>query len=182
MENGFRSISSNGRVISKPSDLEGFKIRVMENEVHTTTFQRLGAIPVAMASGEAYTGLQQGTVNAAENAICAVYSNRYYEVAKELSLTEHFYSAVPLLMSKQIFDSLSPEDQKIFRESAKEAIAYQRSEIPKMEEELMKEMLATGMKVHKVDPQPFRDIFLTVYPDFEHIIPKELVQKVLATK
>lgn len=182
MENGFRSITSNGKVIQKPEDLQGVKIRVMENEVHTTAFQKLGAIPVPMASGEVFTGLQQGTINAAENSINGIHSNRYYEVAKELSLTQHFYGAVVLIMSKKLFDSLAPEQQKIFREAAKEACDFQRLEVPKLEQVVMKEMLATGVKVHTVDPAPFQKIFLTVYPEFEKTIPQDLVKKALETK
>lgn len=182
MENGFRSVSSNGKVIEKPADLEGVKVRVMENEVHMTAFQRLGAIPVPMASGEVYTGLQQGTIQAAENSICATHSNRYYEVAKELSLTQHFYGAVPLIMSKQRFDSLTPEHRQILRDAAREACKYQRGEIPRMEKELMAVMIADGVKVHQVDPTPFQKIFLEVYPEFEKTIPQDLVKKALETQ
>ena len=97
MDNGFRNIASNGKAITKPADLQGVKIRVMENEVHTTAFQKLGAIPVPMASGEVYTGLQQRTIDAAENSICSIYTIKYQEIAKEISLTRHFAGAAPLI-------------------------------------------------------------------------------------
>ena len=122
-ENGFRNIFST-KEIRTPSDLQGTKIRIMENEIQTTTFSELGAIVTNMASGEVYTGLQQGTIDAAENAICAYYSSAYYEVCKELSLTEHFYGATALLMSSAVYDSLTEEQQNILTEAAKEACEF----------------------------------------------------------
>lgn len=120
MENGFRNVFST-KPITKPADLKGVKIRIMENQIQTATFSALNAIVTNMASGEVYTGLQQGTIDAAENAICAYYSSAYYEVCKELSLTEHFYGATALLMSKKVFASLTEEQQTILKEAAAEA-------------------------------------------------------------
>ena len=132
MENGFRNVFST-KPITKPADLKGVKIRIMENQIQTATFSALNAIVTNMASGEVYTGLQQGTIDAAENAICAYYSSAYYEVCKELSLTEHFYGATALLMSKKVFASLTEEQQTILKEAAAEARDLQRADVAERE-------------------------------------------------
>ena len=179
MENGFRNIFSTVP-IQTPSDLEGVKIRIMENEIQTATFSDLGAIVTNMASGEVYTGLQQGTIDAAENAICAYYSSAYYEVCKELSLTEHFYGATALLMSKSVYDSLTAEQQEILMEAAAEARDLQRADVAEREAAYLQELQDEhGVTVHdNIDKEAFRAITDQVYPEFYDIIPEDLINSI----
>ena len=179
MENGFRNIFSTVP-IQTPSDLEGVKIRIMENEIQTATFSDLGAIVTNMASGEVYTGLQQGTIDAAENAICAYYSSAYYEVCKELSLTEHFYGATALLMSKSVYDSLTAEQQEILMEAAAEARDLQRADVAEREAAYLQELQDEhGVHVNdNIDKEAFRAITDQVYPEFYDIIPEDLINSI----
>ncbi|MFT6349822.1 MAG: TRAP-type C4-dicarboxylate transport system substrate-binding protein [Psychromonas sp.] len=78
------------------SDLEGLKIRTMENEVHMSAFQDLGAAPTPMS----FTALQQGTVDGQENSIPVITTSKLYEVQDYLTLTGHVYSSAVILMSK----------------------------------------------------------------------------------
>ena len=172
MENGFRNVFST-KPITKPADLKGVKIRIMENQI-------LNAIVTNMASGEVYTGLQQGTIDAAENAICAYYSSAYYEVCKELSLTEHFYGATALLMSKKVFASLTEEQQTILKEAAAEARDLQRADVAERETRYLDELQAEdGVTVHEdVDKDAFRAITDEIYPKFYDTIPQDLVESI----
>ena len=175
MENGFRNVFS-----TKPADLKGVKIRIMENQIQTATFSALNAIVTNMASGEVYTGLQQGTIDAAENAICAYYSSAYYEVCKELSLTEHFYGATALLMSKKVFASLTEEQQTILKEAAAEARDLQRADVAEREPRYLDELQAEdGVTVHEdVDKDAFRAITDEIYPKFYDTIPQDLIESI----
>ena len=179
MENGFRNVFST-KPITKPADLKGVKIRIMENQIQTATFSALNAIVTNMASGEVYTGLQQGTIDAAENAICAYYSSAYYEVCKELSLTEHFYGATALLMSKKVFASLTEEQQTILKEAAAEARDLQRADVAERETRYLDELQAEdGVTVHEdVDKDAFRAITDEIYPKFYDTVPQDLIESI----
>lgn len=179
MENGFRNIFST-KEIQTPSDLQGTKIRIMENEIQTATFSELGAIVTNMASGEVYTGLQQGTIDAAENAICAYYSSAYYEVCKELSLTEHFYGATALLMSGAVYDSLTEEQQNILKEAAAEARDLQRADVADRESKYLTELQEEdGVIVHAdIDKAAFKSITDKIYPQFYDIVPEDLIESI----
>ena len=174
MENGFRNVFST-KPITKPADLKGVKIRIMENQIQTATFSALNAIVTNMASGEVYTGLQQGTIDAAEN-----YSSAYYEVCKELSLTEHFYGATALLMSKKVFASLTEEQQTILKEAAAEARDLQRADVAERETRYLDELQAEdGVTVHEdVDKDAFRAITDEIYPKFYDTIPQDLIESI----
>ena len=76
MDVGFRNVFS-VRPVENVDDFEGLKIRTMENDIHIAAFNALGAIATPMASGDVFTGLQQGTIDAAENAIANLIANRY---------------------------------------------------------------------------------------------------------
>ena len=99
MENGFRYITNSKRPIHTPKDLNGIKIRTMENPIHMETFRLLGASPTPMAFNELYTALQQKTVDGQENPVFLTYSSKFYEVQKYLSLTGHIYAAAPFVMN-----------------------------------------------------------------------------------
>jgi tripartite ATP-independent transporter DctP family solute receptor len=178
-ENGFRHLFTREVPVSKPKDLEGLKIRLMENVVHTTSYKVLGAIPVPMAWGELYTALQQGTVDGAENSIPVVYTSKFYEVCNNLTLTGHFYGIAPLLMSKATYDNLPEEYQKIIKDAAVEARDYQRNVTKQMEEDYIKKLKEVGMNIIKVDRSEFREKCKDVYTMFTDKIPEELINKVV---
>ena len=120
-ENGFRHVSNNKKVIAHPGDLAGVKIRTMENPIHQATFKLLGATPTPMAWGEVFIALQQGTIDGQENPLIIFSTVKIYEVQKHLSLTGHFYSPSPFLMSKQVFDSFDKDIQDAILRAEKEA-------------------------------------------------------------
>ena len=90
---------------------KGLQIRTMENPIHMAAFQVMGADPTPMAFGELFTALQQGTIDAQENPLSVITSSRFNEVQDYLSMTEHVYSAAPLMVSKAAYDAL-PDDLK----------------------------------------------------------------------
>lgn len=166
-ENGFRNITNSKRPITKPEDLAGLKIRVMENPVPIATFNEVGANAVAMAWGEVFTALQQGTIDAQENPMSVIYLQRLYEVQDYLSLTEHFYAPALFLMSQQVFDKLSPEDQKIILDAAAETTEFERQEAKRQAEEYVSKCEEEGMKINEVDKSLFVEAMAPVYEKFE---------------
>lgn len=156
-EVGFRSMTNSKHPINKPEDVKGLKIRTNQNPMYVKAFQLLGANPVPMPLSELYTALETKAVDAQEHPIGIVWSAKLYEVQKYLSLTNHGYTPLIVVMNKAKFDSLSPELQKAVVEAAQEAGKYQRELNAKKEADILEKMKKAGVEVvEKVDVQPFK--------------------------
>lgn len=127
-ENGFRNITAN-KEINTPQDLAGLKIRVMTNEPLRAMFTNAGAVVTNVSFSELYQALQLGTCEAEENPFANIRDKKFYEVQSYMCVTMHSHTAEPLVMSKELFDSLSAEDQAMFQEAGLEASkwAYQHA-------------------------------------------------------
>ena len=177
---GFRSIFSAKGIYKTPADLSGTNIRVMETPVHIAVFNALGANARAMAFSELYTALQQGNVDAGENDADAFYKVNFHEVCKYYTLTNHVYTAIPLSISEEFWQSLSPELQRVVKESAAEARDYERGVAERMNQEALGKLREAGVTIETVDPGPFARIARGVYPQFEAEIGKDLLQRAMA--
>jgi len=182
-ENGFRHVFNNKREAKTPEDFTGIKIRTMENPVFLSGFTSMGAIPLPMAWSEVFTALQQKTIDAMENNFLNTYQAKMHEVAPYCTLTYHCYSAATLVISKIVWDKLSPEDQKIMRDAAKEVTAYERKLVTDLDEECKQKMIAEGVKLVEVDldlwrkaVQPTWDKFGVEYADFLKKVEAKLAQ------
>ncbi len=162
-ENGFRNITNSKVPVEKPADMNGLKIRVMEDDVFILTMKALGASPLPMAFGELYTALEQKTVDAQENPLAVIYSSRFFEVQKYLAMTGHFYSPAVLLISEITWQSLSPEQQKIIAEAAAQARDYERELSLKADQELEAACAKEGMVITRPDKAPFAEAVAAVY-------------------
>ena len=111
-ENSFRTLSTN-KPINDMSDLKGVKIRIMENELQLQQWKNYGANPTPMAFTELFTALQQKTVDAQDNGAELTWQTKFYEVQSHYTYTKHIYSPYLILMSKDKFDGLTPEQQEI---------------------------------------------------------------------
>ena len=176
-ENGFRDIANSKVQIRVPADLKGLKIRTMENHIHMAAFRTWGADPTAMAWGEVYTALQQGTIDGLENPITPIYMNKMHEVAKIISATGHFYCPAPLLFSKITWDSLDAADQKIIREASVEVRDIQRRLCAEADGIYREKMTKDGaVIVEDIDKSVWRAASQPVYDQYA----KEVGQDVLA--
>lgn len=155
-ENGWRHLTAN-KPIRSVEDLDGLKLRTMQNPVHIAAFQKLGAAPIPMAWGEVFTSLGQGVIDAQENPITVIYVNSLWEVQKNLMLTGHVYGPHVVLFSQSKWDSLTPEQQKAVADAATEATSFQRSEAARLEAENLAKLKEHGMEVIEVDTAPFRE-------------------------
>ena len=158
-EVGFRSITTKNRVVRTPEDVKGLKIRTMPNPIHIQAWKKLGTNPVPMPLGELYQALESGAVDAQEHPIDITYAAKFYEVQKNLTLTKHAFTAMPVVYSKQKFDALSPELQKVLLSSANDAKLFQRNLNQKNEAGIIAELKKNGMNVIETfDPAPFKAV------------------------
>lgn len=168
-DNGFRSITSTKGGVAKPSDLAGLKIRTPESAVFLTTFRTLGAIPTPMAVSEVFSSLQLGTVDASENSDSNNIMNKYTEVCPYYSVTKHIYTAEPLVMDKDRFDSFTQAEQAAILKAGKEAGDFQRAESLKLDATNMETVRKTpGVTLNIVeDVSEFQAACQPVYKEFE---------------
>ncbi len=155
-EVGFREFSNSTRAIHTPEDIKGIKLRVMDSKIHQGFWRALGADPVPMSWGEAYTALQQKAIDGVENAISVLDGNNINEVNKYLAMTDHNYSAIFIIMSDKSFKKLSPEQQKIVQDAAREAGKYQREEQRRQATAAVDNLAKKGMEVTTVDKEAMK--------------------------
>lgn len=120
-ENGWRDATNSRAPVKTPADLKGLKIRTNNSPMNIAAFKVFGANPIPMPFAEVYTGLETRTIDAQEHPINVVWSAKFFEVQKYLSLTHHAYSPLLVVINKAKFDGLSPEFQQALISSAQEA-------------------------------------------------------------
>lgn len=137
-ENGFRNITNNKIAVRLPEDIKGMKIRTMENDVHLAAFKAFGANPTPMAFSEVYTAMQQGTIDGQENPLAIIVGNKFYEVQKYISRTEHIYVPFCVVMNEDKFNSLTEDQQEAVLKAMEEATEFQLQNNLDLEEDGIK--------------------------------------------
>ena len=178
-EGGFRQLCTKDKEIKAPSDLNGLKIRCMENQVHMDAFSALGMDPTPMAWSEVFTALQQGVIDGQENPIAVIYSNAVYEAQDYLAITNHVYSPSMILFSKPVFEGLDPAYQTALLEAAQEAAAYERSACEDSEAEQIAEMEAAGLEVTYPDTTEFQAAMAPVYEKYADQFGQENIDAIV---
>lgn len=179
-EGGFRQMINNIRPIHEPKDVDGVKWRVMQNPVYLGMFRSLGGNAVPMAWGEVFTAVQQGTIDGLEIPIAVIQNNGFFEVCKYLSLTNHTYSALGILMSQKAWEKLTESQKKAVQAAAAAAIKAQRSANAANEEQIKAALAAKGMQINQIkDPAAFRAMVAPVYNEFRSSIGPELMDRML---
>lgn len=177
-ENGWRHLTAN-KAINKPEDLEGLKIRTMENKVHMDAFKEMGASPIPMVWGEVYTSLNQGVIDAQENPITVIYTNNLFEVQAYTMETGHLYSPHVVLVSQVSLNKLPEDLQKILINTIKEVTVYQRSKSIEIESRQKKLLKEKGMEVLAVDKISFQKAVEPVYKKYADKFGEELINRIV---
>ena len=146
-ENGFRNYTNNKVAARTPADVRGFKVRTMENEIHLAAWRAFGANPTPMAFTELFTALQQGTVDAQENPLGIIDANKFYEVQKYVSITQHVYTPYIVVMNTKKYDSLTPVQKAAIDKAAAESTRFQRETSQRLEKEIMDGFSQHGVTV-----------------------------------
>jgi tripartite ATP-independent transporter DctP family solute receptor len=165
-DNGQRVYTNDTRPILEPEDLAGLKIRSPQSPVNLAITERFEGTGLAMAYGEVYTALQQGTIDGQENAVINIYPAKLQEVQKYMSLTNHLTSFVVLTVNPAWFEALEPETQEAVREAATEAMAYQRKYSADLTADLIEKLREEGMQVDEPDLEPFRAATKDMYKEY----------------
>ncbi|MDD3439094.1 MAG: TRAP transporter substrate-binding protein [Clostridiaceae bacterium] len=146
-ERGFRNLTNSVRPVKTAADVNGLKIRVMENEVYIASFNALGVNTVPMAWTEALTALQQGTIQGQENPVNVIHAYKMWDSQKHVTMTRHAYAAAVITFSLEKFNSLPADIQKIFIDAAQEAAEYERAWVAENEASQIDTLKENGMEV-----------------------------------
>jgi tripartite ATP-independent transporter DctP family solute receptor len=151
-ENGFRNITNNKTPIRVPEDIKGMKIRTMENDVHLAAFKAFKANPTPMAFSELFTAMQQGTVDGQENPLAIIVGNKFYEVQKYISKTEHIYVPFCVVMNENKFNSLTANQQEAITKAMAEATEFQLKRNSELDIEAVKVVTDNGAEIVELTP------------------------------
>ena len=164
---GARSFYNTKHPIKSIDDLKGMKFRVIQSDVFIDMTNALGANATPMAYGEVYSALQTGVIDGAENNWPSYESSHHYEVAKFYTLDEHSIVPEVLVMAKASWDKLTPEDQAIVKQAAKDSVPFMRDLWVKAEKKSEEIVRAAGVEVvTDIDKQPFIDAMKPVYDKY----------------
>jgi tripartite ATP-independent transporter DctP family solute receptor len=152
---GVRNIYSRKGSVASPDDLKGVKIRVQNNPIEVKVWKTFGAIPTPMNFGEVYQALQSGVLDAAENGLAVIESNKHNEAAKYISLTEHQRNLSALYINEKKLASLPPDLQKIVLDAALEASAHERKRDAELVAEAAGQLKAKGAVLTTPDKTKF---------------------------
>ncbi len=164
MEQGYRSISNSKRPVNKLEDIEGLKIRTIQNPLYVEMLNALGANAVPMAFTELYTALETRAVDGQENPYSTVEASKFYEVQKYFSNTRHIYNPQLLMVSKKFWDTLSADEKKVLQDSANETRDYQRKVAREMSDKSKAFLIKEGMQINDVAPQEIARMKAKVQP------------------
>lgn len=162
-EAGFRSMTTRD-ALNSPDDAKGRKLRTFPNEMMRWTLEAMGFNIQIMPLPEVYLAIQQGAVAGQENPVDTIFSNKFYEVAPNVTLTNHVYSPIPLAISEKTWGRLSSDDRKAVTEAARVAAKFSRETIAGNDENQLKEMAAKGAKINaRPNVAAFRTAVQPVY-------------------
>ena len=151
-ENGFRNLTNNKRAVTKLEDMDGIKLRVMQNNVFIDSFKTLGANAVPLPFSELFTALETKTVDGQENPYNTILSSKFYEVQKYLTVTNHVYSPWIVTVSKKYWDQLSKDEQKVLMDAAKKSRDFERQDTRAEADKALADLKAKGMQINQLSP------------------------------
>ncbi|MDW9500529.1 TRAP transporter substrate-binding protein [Sinorhizobium medicae] len=152
-EGGQHSFFSRNGPIKRDSDFAGLKVRTAPVRIQLEYWQQLGANPTPVDYGEIYSALETGVLDALGINITSVFSEKYYEVVKDATMTRHFFWPALLLVNEKTFSSLTPEYQQLIRDAAVQVSRDQILAVGEAESAIIEKLKSVGVRFHGVSPE-----------------------------
>lgn len=150
LESGFRNTFST-KPIQTIDDFKGVTIRTMENQYHQAAFESFGAMPIAMSYNDVFTALQQGTIDACENATVNCLNSGYYEVTKNVTNTQHAFVYILMCMSDEAWNKIPEDLQQPFMDAVQRGVEYERELLVSENEAAEAELKELGVSFYDID-------------------------------
>jgi tripartite ATP-independent transporter DctP family solute receptor len=177
-----RGFLTNGFDVTKPDDLKGKKIRVIENPLYVRTIRAYNGNPVPMAWPEVYSALQQKTIDGVETNYHGMADSKLYEVAKSLVVSDHIWTATVYMINKKKLESLSPKLQEVIAKAAKEAGETMYVNAGKANADAIALMEKNGVKISRPDRADFEKAIEPVQKYFANLVGADLLEEVRAAQ
>ncbi|WP_258239200.1 TRAP transporter substrate-binding protein [Arcobacter sp. CECT 8989] len=191
-DNGFKQLSSSSKPLILPEDAEGQKFRIMSSKVLEAQFHAVGANPQMMPFSEVYSGLQQGVIDGQENTNSNIFTKKFHEVQKYLTVTNHGYLGYLVVMSQKFWNSLPADLQEDVKQAMKDATDKEREFAAQLNNEqfgLIKEYAEKTGKLEIINlndeqKDAWRNAVSKIYPEFydANSIGEDLIKGALNTK
>lgn len=170
--NGFRQITNSKRAVKNPSDVEGLKIRIPAGEVYINFFKSFGADPVAMSWSEAFTAIQQGTIDGQENGFSVTNSAKVDEIQKYMTVWNYTYENYMFVANTEVFENLEPKTQELLREKVLEACEWGRNMVENDKDKIKAKFIEEGMEVTVLDSEQLKPFKAKVQPMTDNLKKK----------
>jgi len=151
-ELGFRDLTNGRRPIHKVEDIAGLKLRVIPNPINIDWVKALDANPTPLAFPELYAALEQRAVDGQENPVSVILANRFAEVQKYLALTHHQYNPQSVIISRKVWDTMTPAERQIIQDASQEAGRYERQVSREQAASTIEQLKKAGMQVTELAP------------------------------
>jgi tripartite ATP-independent transporter DctP family solute receptor len=180
---GIRNVWNSKRPVLNPDDLKGIKLRVMSSPMLVESFNALGAQATPLAFGELYSALQTGVVDGGETDHLDLLYEKFHEVTKYVSYTNHMFLVIAVIFSKKIYNKLPPNVQDAVLRAGKASVFAEREAMNALTESALTELKALGLEFFEVDIAPFREKLERVYRNnAEKVGGMALIEQVINTK
>ena len=180
-DNGFKSFSAN-RPLHKPEDFKGLKLRIQSSKVLEAQMRALGALPQVMAFSEVYQALQSGVVDGTENPHSNLYTQKMYEVQKNMTLTNHGYLGYAVVVNKKFWDGLPADIRTELDQAMKESTKVANDSADELNADALAKVRAAG-KTDVYTPTPaerlaFKKALIPVHKQMESRIGAETINAI----
>ena len=180
LDSGFRDFADSKRPIVVPADLAGLKLRTPPIPVILDTLKALDALPQAIPFGQVYTSLQSHVVDGVEPELRDYQDQKWFEVAKYLSISNYIWTANVWFINKDRYDGLTEAERGAVDKAAADTVAWYRAQLDATYARVLSELEAKGVVVNTVDTAPFKAAVAPVYAHYQQVWGKPFVEGIVA--
>lgn len=177
LDGGYRCMFNSKRALNTPDDFNGLTVRVQDSEVYFNMMNTLGALPSFLPWGDLYVSISSNVVEAGEGGLSQIYTQRFYEVAPYVSLTNHTLTINPFVMSLSKWEALPADYQAVVEAAAKTMVEFERNRMIEAEKEARELLLQNNVQINEVDAAVFQEKVAPVWDAFAAKYGQELVDR-----
>ena len=178
LDSGFRNFANSRHPIETPADMKGMKLRTPPISVILDTMHALGALPQSIPFGQVYTALQSHVVDGVEPELRDYSDEKWYEVAKYVTMSNYIWTANYWYMNKDKYDALPADERAALDASVADTTTWYRAQLAGVYANLTKSLTAKGVKFNTVNAAPFQAMVAPVYAKYAKIWGAPLVAEV----
>jgi C4-dicarboxylate-binding protein DctP len=180
-DNGFKQMSAN-KLLKKPDDFKGMKMRIQSSKVLDSEMRALGAIPQVMVFSEVYQSLQTGVVDGTENPMSNFYTQKMHEVQKHVTLSNHGYLGYAVVVNKTFWEGLPPDIRTVLEGAMKDATKFENDIAKKENDDALQAVIKSGKtqitSLSNEEKRAWKKAMLKVHQEHEAKIGKDLIQAI----